>query len=121
MITPLSKHQQKRETSLHAAVRYWTLERTTQLTLPTPTLSREDANAFGGVLYIAAVKWDKALEPTLPQHAGIAMLPTLASPGAPGQKGDDGHRVGGHSSSPYRTQAQATHNVKKVEPVLCWG
>lgn len=120
MTTPLSKHQPKRETSLCAAVRYWTLERTTQRTLLTPTLSREDANAFGGVLYIAAVQWDKALEPILPQHAGIATLPTLASQGAPGQKGD-GHRVGGHSSSPYRTQAQTTHNMKKVEPVLCWG
>lgn len=120
MITPLCKHQQKRETSLHAAVRYWTLERTTPLTLLTPTLRQEDANAFAGVLYIAGAEWDKALEPILPQHAGIATSPTLGSPGAPGQKGD-GHRVGGHSSAPYRTQAQTTHNMKKVEPVLCWG
>lgn len=43
------------------------------------------------------LEWDKALKSTLPQHTRIATLPTLASPGAPGPKGD-GHRVSGHSS-----------------------
>lgn len=120
MITPPCKHQQKRETSLHAIVRYLTLEMTTQTILLTPTLSWEDVSTFGGVLCMAAAAWDKALEPILPQHTGIATLAKLASPGAPGPKGD-GHSVGGHFSSPCRTQAQSTCETKEVQPMLCWG
>lgn len=47
---------------------------------------------------MAAAEWDKAVDSTFPQHTGI---PTLASPGVPGPKGD-GHGIRGHSSSPDR-------------------
>jgi len=119
MITPFCKHQQKTETSLHAAVRYLTLETTTQTIVLTLTLSRGDVNTFGGVLCTTATERDKALEPILPQHTGTAALPMLASSGAPGQK-VDGHRVGGHSSSCYRMQSQTTRDMKEVQPVSCW-
>lgn len=117
MITPLCKLQWKRKTSLHTSVRYLTLERTMQMMQLTPTLSLEDAKTFGGVLCMAAAEWDKALEPIVPQHTGITIL---ASPGAPGPKGN-GHRVGGHSSSSYRKQAHTMCDMKEVQPILCWG
>lgn len=91
MITSLCKHQQRRGTSLHATVRYLIPERTTQTIFLTPTPSWGDTNAFGGILCVAAVEWDKAVDPIFPQHTGI---PTLASPGVPGPK-DDGHSIGG--------------------------
>lgn len=56
------------------------------MALLTPTLSQGHAKAFAGVLCMAAAECGKGLEPILPQHTGIATLPMLSSPGAPGQR-----------------------------------